>query len=158
MVSQWFSWYKKARNCAADLQSRKIYIERTTSQWFSRCKVARHCAEVYHNVYLNVTIGKMKILSFLCKSSLLAVTMKLSGMVDLKGAENAPPYGMRWIWEVGKISIEKIPKISASGQNFLDPSPLFEKGPFQWKRWYFIPNSNDRNILWKSSYLNHCPK
>ena len=45
---------------------KKIYIERTTSQWLSRCKVARHCAAVYHNVYLNETIGKMKIPSFLC--------------------------------------------------------------------------------------------
>ena len=39
-------------------------------------------------------------------------------------------------------SIEKFPKISASGQNFLDPLPLFEKGPYQRQHQYFKPNSN----------------
>ena len=44
---------------------------------------------------------------------------------------------------LGATSIEKIPKISASGRNFLDPlPPLFEKGPYRWKRRYFVPNSN----------------
>ena len=39
--------------------------------------------------------------------------------------------------------MEKIPKISASCQNFLDPlPPLIKKGPYQRKRRYFIPNSN----------------
>ena len=38
--------------------------------------------------------------------------------------------------EIGATSIEKIPKISASGQNFLNPLPLFQE-----KCWYFIPNS-----------------
>ena len=43
----------------------------------------------------------------------------------------------------GATSIEKIPKISASGRNFLDPlPPLFEKGPYRRKRRYFVPNSN----------------
>ena len=44
---------------------------------------------------------------------------------------------------LGATSIEKIPKISASGRNFLDPlPPLFEKGPYRRKRQYFVPNSN----------------
>ena len=45
---------------------------------------------------------------------------------------------------LGATSIEKIPKISASGQNFLDPlpPPLFEYGPYRRKRRYFVPNSN----------------
>ena len=24
----------------------------------------------------------------------------------------------------------------------ISPSPLLEKGPYRWKRWYFVPNSN----------------
>ena len=44
---------------------------------------------------------------------------------------------------LGATSIEKIPKISASGRNFLDPlPPLFEKGPYRRKHRYFVPNSN----------------
>ena len=44
---------------------------------------------------------------------------------------------------LGATSIEKIPKISASGRNFLDLlPPLFEKGPYRRKRRYFVPNSN----------------
>ena len=43
---------------------------------------------------------------------------------------------------LGATSIEKIPKISASGRNFLDPFPPFEKGPYRRKCWYFVPNSN----------------
>ena len=44
---------------------------------------------------------------------------------------------------LGATSIGKIPKISASGRNFLDPlPPLFEKGPYRRKRRYFVPNSN----------------
>ena len=31
---------------------------------------------------------------------------------------------------------------SDSGWNFLDPLPLSEKGPYQQKRHYFVPNSN----------------
>ena len=45
-----------------------------------------------------------------------------------------------WVVSLGATSIEKIPKISASGRNFLDP--LFEKGPYRRKRRYFVPNSN----------------
>ena len=34
--------------------------------------------------------------------------------------------------KLGATTIEKIPKISASGQNFLDPlPPLLEKGPYR---------------------------
>ena len=36
----------------------------------------------------------------------------------------------------------KIPTISASGQNFLDPLPLLKFWPYRWKRRYFIPKSN----------------
>ena len=44
---------------------------------------------------------------------------------------------------LGATSMEKIPEISASGWNFLDPlPPLFEKGPYRQKRRYFVPNSN----------------
>ena len=44
---------------------------------------------------------------------------------------------------LGATSIEKIPKISASCQNFLDT--LFEKGPYQRKCQYFIPKNNYKN-------------
>ena len=36
----------------------------------------------------------------------------------------------------------KIPKISASCRNFLDPLPLFKKGPYRQKHRYFVPNGN----------------
>ena len=43
---------------------------------------------------------------------------------------------------LGATSIEKIPKISASGRNFLDPLPLLKFLPYRRKRQYFVPKSN----------------
>ena len=51
---------------------------------------------------------------------------------------------------LGATSIEKIPKISASGWNFLDPPPLLEKGP-QWRKCrYFLPNRNYKVWLFQN--------
>ena len=46
------------------------------------------------------------------------------------------------LYILGATSIEKITKISASGQNFLDPlSPSSKKGPTK-ETSVFVPNSN----------------
>ena len=56
------------------------------------------------------------------------------------------------IWILGATSIEKIPKISASGRNFLDPPPPpLRKGPYRRKRRYFVPNSNYKVRFFQTS-------
>ena len=53
--------------------------------------------------------------------------------------------------EIRGHPIEKIPKISASGQNFWTPSPLFKKGPYQRECQYFVPNSNYKVCFFQTS-------
>ena len=46
-------------------------------------------------------------------------------------SNSVPGYTYLLFHTLEATSIEKSLKISASGRNFLDPSPLFEKGPYR---------------------------
>ena len=72
----------------------------------------------------------------------ISTEIKLIGEIPVKIKASSLIFNASWDIILGATSIEKITKISASGRNFLDPSPPLRKGPYRRKRRYFVPNSN----------------